>query len=415
MKSWLKIISKKEILSWAFYDFANSAYALIVVSFVFPIFYREVIAGAKLGDFYWGLITSVSILIGALIAPIIGAMADEDGRKKIKFTIFSSLSMGGTALLFFTGSGTLLWASLLFIAANIFFEISQTIYDSFLGHISTRETVGKISGFAWGLGYVGGVAALLLFQPLFGQGYEDNLFLYKLTFPLTALFFLLFSIPAFLFLKDENILHRTRHPLPQLTRKAFQRVWHTVKHFREYRNIAWFLFGLYLFNDALVTMFTFMPLFARTTLQMSIKEIAFLLLLVQLLAFPFTAFFGWLSDKKGSKPILLFAVAGWAILTFVIYLAETKEIFYLAVLIGSMVMGSSQATARSWLSKMVPPEKRSEFFGFNGFASKIAATTGPIVFGALSSFTGNQRNGVLAMIPFFILAFFIFARIKEER
>ena len=143
-----KNANKKEAISWAFYDFANSSYALLILSFVFPIYFKEVVVGVEKGDFYWGVLVSVSILIGGLLAPIIGAIADYDARKKIKFIIFALVSMIGTAFLFFTGSDKLLLTSLIFLISNVAFELAQTLYDSFLARVSTKETVGRISGLA---------------------------------------------------------------------------------------------------------------------------------------------------------------------------------------------------------------------------------------------------------------------------
>ena len=148
---------------------------------------------------------------------------------------------------------------------------------------------------------------------------------------------------------------------------------------------------------------------------MEFKEIFILLLMVQIIAFPAATFFGFLSDKKGSKKILLFTIAAWAIIVALLSIATSKTMFYILTPLTALILGSSQAIARSWLSKMVPDEKRFEFFGFNGFASKIAATTGPVLFGVVSVATGNQRLAMATLIPFFVIAFIIFARIKEEK
>ncbi|MDI6738658.1 MAG: MFS transporter, partial [Nanoarchaeota archaeon] len=203
IKDFFRETNKKEALSWAFYDFANSAYTILILSFVFPIFFREVIAGGTNGDFWWGFAVSVSILLGGLASPIIGAIADHDTRRKRKFIIFGLLSMVGTAALYFTGPNMLLFALVLFIVTNLCFEIAQTLYDSFLLHVSTEETAGRISGLGWGLGYLGGIIAMLALKPLYEAGYANGA-LYKLTFPLTALFFFIFALPAFLFIKEHK-------------------------------------------------------------------------------------------------------------------------------------------------------------------------------------------------------------------
>ena len=198
-------VSKKEAVSWALFDFANSSYSLLVMTFVFPLFFRDVIAGGgSAGDFWWGLTVSISILLGGILSPIVGAVADADGRRKSKFILFSVLSMIGTIALYFTGSGSLLFGILLFVVMNVCFEVALSLYDSFLLHVSTTENSGRISGLGWGLGYVGGIVAMLLFRPLYSGGYVGGLEeRYLLTFPLTALFFFLFSLPAFFFLKEQ--------------------------------------------------------------------------------------------------------------------------------------------------------------------------------------------------------------------
>jgi len=415
LDKFFKDANKKEAISWAFYDFANSSYALLILSFVFPIYFKEVIAGVEKGDFYWGLLVSVSILIGGLIAPIIGAIADYDSRKKIKFITFALVSMAGTAFLFFSGSNKLLLVSLIFLISNVAFELAQTLYDSFLARVSTKETVGRISGMAWGLGYIGGVVAMLALKPLYENGYAGDFeFGYKLVFPLTALFFFLFSLPSFIFIKEKSE-NRNKESFSALVKYGVKSVIGTIKNLKQHKNIAWFLVGFYFVNDALVTIFAFTPIYARTTFGMEFKEILTLLLIVQIIAFPAATIFGLLSDRKGSKKILLFTIAVWAIIVALLSIATTKTMFYVLALLTALVIGSSQAIARSWLSKLVPDEKRFEFFGFNGFASKIAATTGPVLFGAVSVATGNQRLAMAALIPFFIIAFIIFARMKEER
>jgi len=415
LDKFFKDADKKDAISWAFFDFANSSYALLIISFVFPIYFKEVVAGTARGDFYWGLVVSVSILAGAMLSPIVGAMADYDARKKIKFIVFTVLAITGTAFLYFAGSGKLLFTSLIFIIANICFELAQTLYDSFLARVSTKKTVGRISGLAWGFGYIGGVIAMLALKPLYENGYAGDLeSLYKLTFPLTALFFLLFSIPSFIFIKEHSG-SKVTEPFTQLAKLSFKRIVSTIKNLKSHKKIAWFLLGFYFMNDALVTLFAFVPIYARTTFSMEFKELMPLLLLVQIVGFPAAVIFGFFSDKWGPKKILLTTIGIWAVIVVLMSVATTRTMFYVIALFTGLVMGAGQAIARSWLSQLVPDDKRFEFFGFNGFASKVAATTGPILFGAISVATGNQRLAVAALLPFFIIAFIIFARIKEDK
>lgn len=416
IKRFLGQADQKQVWAWAFYDFANSSYSLLIFTFVFPLYFKEVIVGGELGDFYWGVVVSISVLFGGLLAPVVGAVADRDRRKKIKFVRFALIAIGGTAALYFTGSDTLFLTALIFVITNLCFEVAQTLYDSFLGHLSTPQTSGRISGFAWGLGYIGGVVSLLAFRPLYEPGFEGPLLTtYKLTFPLTALFFLVFALPAFLLLKDSREVLEPAEPLTRKIRRGIGTILETIKNVRNYKNIGWFLLGFYLLNDALVTVFAFLPIFARSTIGFSFREITILLLIVQILAFPAAAIFGWLSDKTGPKKILLVCLAVWMLIILMLAAPTSKQVFYVVAFLGALVVGSSQAVARSWLSQLVPEEKRFEFFGFNGFASKIAATIGPLIFGLVSSATGNQRLAVLTLLPFFAASFIIFSKVKDVK
>ncbi len=416
LKRFFKDTNKKDILAWSLFDFANSSYTLLILSFVFPIYFREVIAGGSaMADFWWGLAVSISILIGGILSPIIGAIADYDTRKKQKFILFSCLAIIGTAALYFVGSNMLVFGLFLFIITNVCFEIAQTLYDSFLLHVSTEETSGRISGLGWGLGYLGGVISLLLLRPLYENGYAGGLeSLYKLTFPLTALFFFLFALPSFIVLK-ENRQGKEKESIFKLIKIGFSNVKRTLKEIKSHKKIAWFLLGFYLLNDALVTIFTFLPIYARTTIGMSFQEIIIIMLIVQLIGFPATVFFGWLSDKKDPRKILLFTIFVWALITLGMAISPSKVGFYIAAIPAGFVIGSSQAVARSWFSKLIPKEKASEFFGFNGFASKVAATTGPLLFGIVSMVTASQRMAILTILPYFVISFFIFFKLKDKK
>ena len=405
--------NKKETISWALFDFANSSYGLLILSFVFPIFFKEVLAPEATGDLWWGLAVSLSILIGGLLSPFIGASADHDGRRKKKLVFFTVCSIVGTAFLYFLGPGMLLIGFILFVLTNICFEIAQTLYDSFLPHITTPKTAGRISGLGWGLGYLGGIAAMLLLKPLYESGYIPGMeSTYKLTFPLVALFFLITALPTFIYLKDKEI-KKEAYSFLTLCKVAWQKTTKTIKEVKQHKNIALFLAAFFLLSDALVTIFAFVPIYAKTTLGLTMSEIVFIMLIVQLIGFPAVVFFGWLSDHKGAKKILLVTIILWAIVVIGLALATNKMMFYAVAILTAFVIGASQAVARSWYSKMIPQEKRGEFFGFNGFANKIAATLGPVMFGIISTVTANQRIAMASLLIFLLIAFILFTQVKE--
>ena len=408
-KKYFKGLNKKQVISWSLYDFAASSYVLLIISFIFSIYFKNVIADPRTGDFYWGLAVSISILIGAIVSPIIGAVADNDNKRKSKLIFFAAVSILFTALLFFTGPNTLVYAMVVFIIANIFFELAQTIYDSYLPQISNKQ-YGKVSGLGWGLGFFGGIVAMLALYPFYSQGYAHNDLMYRMVFPLTALFFLVFALPSFFNLKDGK---SRKGRIKFNIWKGFSDVRKTIKDAKN-KKIWLFLLAVYFMNDALVTVFTFLPIYANTTLGLNLMQIMPALLVVQLVGFLSTVLFGALSDRLGHKNIVVGAIILWIASIVILYFSYSLVLLYVVSVLAGLAIGSSQAIARSWFAKMIPYQKRSQFFGFNGFATKIAATTGPLLFGIVSVATSNQKLALLSIIFLFLISLVLFMFVKEK-
>jgi len=407
-----KKLDWKQAISWALFDFANSSYALIIISFIFPIYFKEVISPGGMGDLHWGIVVSISTLASAIFSPVVGAMADYDAKRKTKFIIFTLVAVAGTAALYLTGSNSLLFGGLVFILTNFFYELAMVLYDSFLVTVSTEKTSGRISGLGYGLGYLGGIVAMLALNPFFSNGYIGDLdSTYRLTFPLTALFFVIFALPAFIFIKEERS-DKKSEPLLKLIKIGFRNTLGTIKEIGKHNKILWFLIALYFMHDALTTIFVFIPIYLRNAVSLSFSDIFFIFMIIQVTGFPATFLFGWLSDKFGSKKILLSTLVIWVIIILILYSATSLSSLYVGAVLTGLVIGSSQAIARSWLSKIIPVEKRCEFFGFNAFASKAAAVLGPVIFGVVSS-VASPRLAMLALMPFFIISFMIFCKIEE--
>jgi len=407
-----KKIDFKQALSWGLFDFANSPFAVIIISLVFPIYFKDVVAG-NYGDFYWGMLVSLSTIAAAFVLPIIGAISDYDMKRKNRFMIFTVLSIAGTALLYFSGPGMLLTTAVIFVITKFFYELAIVSYDSFLLTVSSRETAGEISGIGWGLGAVGGIAAMLLLLPFYGSGYAGDLdATYRLTFPLTALFFLLFSIPAYFFIKEKLPSAKKMSAPCDLIKLGIKRAQTMLGEIKDNQPVALFLVAFYFLHEALTTLYVFIPIYLRNEFMLGFYDIFIIFIIIQLIGFPSAVLFGWLSDKLGSKKILLGTIAVWLFIIVLIYTTTSIEYLYVLAVLAGLVIGSSQAIARSWLSKIVPKGERSEFFGFNALSSKVAASAGPILFGIISV-TVDQRTAMLCLLPFFLISFFLFWKIKE--
>jgi UMF1 family MFS transporter len=394
-------------LSWALFDFGNSAYALLILSFVFPIHFQERIADASYASLLWGLMISASVLLGALAVPIIGAACDIDGKRKRRFILFSSLSILGTALLFFSAAERLAFTVVVFIIASMCFEIATSLYDSFLPFIAKRRVVGRLSGFGWGLGYLGGVVAVIALRPLY-EHYPNPW--YSFTFLATSLFFLVFALPSFIWLPADRIKR-----VPSVFRQAWRDSVRTVKNWRSFKTFWRFLLAAYLLNDALVTFFAFSVIFVKQVYGLSITEIAMWLIVAQLIGFFASWAVGRISDMTGPKPMLMAMLGLWCVGITTLALGTTMTAFYVGMGAVALTMGSSQAVVRSWLSRIVPKRRASEFFGFNGFASKISAVIGPLLFGAVTTVTGSPRYGLLSLLPFLLVSWFLFWRLPSPR
>ncbi len=403
-------VTKKEIWSWAFYDFANSAYASLIPVLLFPLFYKTVIlANSAKADLYWGIAVGVSVLLAGLISPFIGALADLTKKRKLVFILSSIVAVIGTGLLAITSRLDIISATIIFMLTNMAFTIALTLYDSLLYNVSNQNNSAKISGFGWAMGYVGGLLCMILIYSFLKKGVNSEFF--WITFIIVAIFYLIFSIPAFFNIKEQELINldKVKNPI----KESFNSIFRTLKNWRQYKYLFLFLLGFYFLTEGITTLMFFFALFANTTLNLETSKIAILLITAQIIAIPATILIANITDKFGHKKILIYTLIGWCITTLILMLAKNIYMVYGFVVVGGLVIGSSQSTARSWYNKIIPSEKRAELFGFNAFASKISATFGPALFGFVSVFSGSQRIAVFSVLIYFLIALFIFIKVKE--
>ena len=418
--------NRKQIFIWTLFDFANTSYSIIVVTFIFAVYFKDVIAqGKPIGDLYWSFGISISMIITALISPVLGAIADYAAGKKRFLLFFTILSITATALLYFTGKGTVLTALILFILANIGFESGLVFYDAFLPEISSPKNYGRVSGYGFAMGYLGSLASLALAFPFIQNK------LIKETFPLAALFFLVFAIPLFLFLKDSRkdiVRNETYFQI------GFKRVYNTISNLKNYKNLAIFLLAFFFYIEGVNTVIFFAGNYARTTLKFSFQELIIFFLVVQTTAIFGSIIFGIISDSIGQKKTIVISLLIWIFTIIIAYVTADsespvlnclnsivktdlfslqKDSFYFVGLLAGSVMGATQSTSRSMMTKLTPKEKRTEFFGFYSFFGKSSAIVGPLVFGFVSYTTGSQQIAILSLGVFFIIGLLILKFVED--
>jgi UMF1 family MFS transporter len=419
--------NKFKIFIWTLFDFANTSYSIIVVTFIYAVYFKDVVTkGEPIGDLYWSIGISVSMLISGLLAPILGAIADYSTGKKRFLLFFTLLSIIATSLLYFVQEGMILWGLVLFIIANIGFESGLVFYDSFLPELTTPNNYGRVSGYGFAMGYLGSLVTLAIVLPFIKAD------MIRQTFPVAALFFLIFAIPLFIYLKDSRRNIKVKSSFIFI---GFQRVKKTLLNLKHYKNLAVYLLAFFFYIEGVNTTIFFSGNYAITTLGFTFEELALFFLIVQTTAIIGSVLFGILSDSIGPKKSIAISLYIWIftmILTFFIsdssnffvrYFTEimdqdVKEFqsfsFYIVGLLAGSVMGATQSTSRSLMSKLTPKEKKTEFFGFYSLFGKSSAILGPLVFGLVSFASGNQSWAILSIALFFIIGLFILRYVNDQ-
>ena len=401
-----------QIFSWALFDFAHTAFYVLILTVGYPLYFKEIVAqSSNQGDFLWGSAFSISMLIVALFSPVLGAVADYGAGKKRFLGILTALCVLATSSLFFVHSGMIFFGMVLLIVSNIGFEAGLVFYDAFLPEITTARSYGRVSGYGFALGYVGSLVSLAVVFPLYAGGFgTDNLFNIRLSFIVAAAFFFVFSLPLFFFLPDKQ---RTGSLKLDFIKIGFARLRTTYQQFPKYRNIARFLLAYFIYIDGVNTIIIFSSIFARETLKMDISEIVIYFAMVQTSAIFGSIIFGILADHTNHKRTLSITLFLWLSIVAIAYFIQDKWMFYGLGILAGLALGSSQSTSRGMMSIITPQEKKTEFFGFYSFFGKASAIVGPVIFGFVSSYL-NQRFAILS-IGFFLFAGLILLQRVEER
>ncbi len=408
--------NKGQVFIWSLFDFANSFYAVVIVAFVFAVYFTDVIAEKNpAADLYWSLGINISMLISAVLNPVCGAIADYTSNKKKFLFYFTILAVISTSLMYFTGEGTIVFALTLFIISNIGFQTGLTFYDAFISDMVEEKYYNQVSAFGYAIGYIGSIAGVVMVFPL-----KDNP---NLLFALTALCFLVFSLPLFTSLREKRI-NKDYTKINYIT-YGFKKVIGTIKHINTYKNLRNYLIAFFLYIDAVNTIIFFSGIFARTTLGFSITELAIFFLIVQITAMLGSFLFGYIGDRLGILRSIFITLIFWTAIVFFIFFFVDKnssilisgiKIHYFFIVGGfaGTFLGSTQSLSRALMTKLTPFEIKTEFFGFYALFDKTSTLLGPLTFGLVSWLSGSQNLAVLSVGVFFLSGMFLLRRVKEQ-
>lgn len=411
---------KKETRGWVMYDWANSAFATTVMAAVLPIFYHDVAAKGLEGSVatsYWGYSQTIAMILVAIMAPILGAIADYSGVKKQFLRFFAYMGMIATVLLAFVGEGDYVLASILLIVGTLGFSGGNVFYDAFLPEVSEKDTMDRVSAQGYAFGYIGGglllfVNLMMIMKPSWFM-LPNTMVASQISFVTVGIWWFLFSIPMFRNVKERRII-RKKERQENYLKIGMQRLTGTLKEINQYKELLKFLIAFWVYNDGISTIIKMATVYGRD-IGIGQTDLIAALIITQFVGIPFAFLFGWLAKKIKVKPALFLALGVYIVIVVLGFFMQSALHFYILAIMVGFVQGGAQALSRSVFGSMIPKNRNAEFYGFYGISSKFAAIFGPFLFAIVSQAAGNSRWGILSVASFFVIGIIILMFVNIEK
>lgn len=413
---------KAGLIAWALYDWANSAFAAVITTFVFAAYFtRQVAQDETLGSALWGNTLGAAGLMVAIAGPLLGAVADQGGRRKPWIIAFTLLCVVATGLLWYVKPSSAYIGLALVLAGlgTVGSEFANIFYNAMLPGLTEPRFIGRWSGWGWSIGYAGGVVCLVVALVAFIQ--TGNLWLgldpgsaepVRATFLLVAVWYLLFAMPLFLLTPDTQ---GTGKRLPHAARDGMQQLWNSILHIRRYSHIIRFLIARMIYIDGLATLFAFGGVYAAGTFDMSEQDILLFGIALNITAGLGAVGFAWIDDWIGAKRTILLSLIGLIVSGTWILLVDSPALFWTFGLLLGVFVGPVQASSRSFMGRVAPEALRNEMFGLYAFSGKATAFLGPMLVGWLTYLSGSQRIGMGAITAFFLIGFWLMLSVPGDR
>jgi UMF1 family MFS transporter len=405
------------VFGWAMYDFANSGYTTVVITAVFNAYFVAEVAGrAPWATFAWTAALAVSYALIVVTAPLIGAYADANAAKKRLLAFTTAGCVLFTAGLALVGQGDLVLGMTLVALSNFFFGTGENLVAAFLPEIARGEALGKVSGWGWSLGYLGGIvslgASLIYVTQAQARGASAAEFV-PATMLITAGIFALASLPTFLFLRERAMPVTGR---PGIASGAFARVAETLRQARRYVDLWRFLGCLVCYQAGIQTVIALAAVYAQEAMGFTLRDTLVLILVVNITAAAGAFAFGHVQDRLGHVRTLALTLCGWLVAVVLAWMAEGAALFWVVAILVGLCLGASQSAGRALVGYLSPPARTAEFFGLWGLAVKLSAILGPLTYGAVTWMThGNHRVAMLCTGVFFVTGLAILATLDVAR
>ncbi len=413
------LYGRRAIWSWAMYDFANSAFTTLVITFVYATYFTQAIAPDPItGTALWSRAIAITALITAICSPLLGALADRGGYRKAFVLLSSLVCVLATAGLYQVLPGQIAAALVLVIVANLGYEFATVFYNAFLPDIAPPGRIGRVSGYGWALGYVGGLLALLVAlvalvqpaNPWFGFSTEagENI---RATNLLTAAWFAVFTLPFLFWVPEDRSAISDRG---SVVGDAVRQLRNTFAEIRRYRQIVRLLVARFFYNNGLVTVIAFGGIYAAESFGFTLQEVLVFGIALNVAAGAGALAMGYLDDRIGGKRTIIISLIGLTVATALAIVATDKLWLWVAGVITGIFLGPNQAASRSLLGRFVPKGTENEFFGFFAFSGKLTAFVGPFLLGVLTQWTGSQRWGISVVLVLFAAGLVLMIPLDEQ-
>ncbi|MBR0577025.1 MFS transporter [Proteiniclasticum sp. BAD-10] len=406
----------KEERSWILQDFGNSAYSITITTAILPLFFKGV-AAANLSDAtstaYWGYANSISTLLIALLAPLLGTIADFKGVKKKLFTTFTLVAILSSALLATVGEGQWVYALIIYIITAVAFNGSSIYYDAFLTDVTTDDRMDDISAKGFGFGYLGGTIPFIISLGIILSADKLGLtgtFATQLAFVITAVWWLIFTLPMLRNVKQKYFIEGK----PSKIRESFQTLAATAKEILGNKIVFYFMVAYFFYIDGVHTVITMATAYG-VDVGVDSNRLLIILVAIQIVAFPFAILYGKLAKRFGARNMIMAGILTYVVISIYGFFLKTELDFWVLAMLVASAQGGIQALSRSYFGKIIPKNKSAEYFSIFNIFGKVSSIFGPLLMGVVASLTGETRYGILSLIILFILGAFFFLKVKDEK
>jgi len=423
-----KQVTRGERWSWYLYDFGNSAYAAVVTLAIYSAYFKNQVVGGAEGSRLWGISVGIAMLVVAILSPILGALADFSAAKKRFLLVFTVMSVIFTGLLFFVQEGDVFIGMLFFILAEIGYRAAQVFYDALLPDVASEEEMSRVSGNGWAIGSFGGIVCLLIVLALITS--FKGTFVVRLAFIITAVFYGISAIPAFLKVKEKAQpqtlpVKETYFTIP------FRRLVETVRTGRNYKEFVRFLIAFLIYNDGIMMTLDFAAIIGATLFGMDQQQLIIFMIIVQVTSVIGAFVFGQIAGKWGGKLTLIISLVLMTVIVSGLLIVDSLAMFNVLGALAGFALTGVQSVSRTMVSQMAPPQKVTEFYGFFSIAGRTSSFIGPTLYGMIAAGAAGwySRHGydliaaeqhglriaVLSIIAFLVVGLVLLLFVRQKR